>query len=109
MYKIKNLEKFSYELGKLVAKDMGFNKKEFMRCINIHNLKQLVLQYCNKSNDGSYIISDKETSTICNEISNWVIGVDLAKLAADDVIECYWDDVKNTMTFSKKNNKSSIN
>ena len=37
-----------------------------------------------------------------DEILDWLIGVELAKMAADDKLECYWDDEANEMVFKGK-------
>lgn len=101
MYKIKNLNSFSKELGKLVAANAGFSTKELKESITVKNIRGIVTKYI-KNKNGYFYISEDMTSQICEEIHDWIIGVSLAKLAAEDKLDCYWDDKKNCMIFKEK-------
>ena len=101
IYEIKSLNSFSKSLGKQVAKQSGFSKNELINYITVKNIKQMVRLHASKQK-GKMYIDEKRTLKICGEIFDWLVGVDLAKLAAQDKLECYWDDKKNTMVFKKK-------
>lgn len=49
--------------------------------------------------ENHYIITDDVIDTIGEEITKQIYNSGLAKLAADDKIECAWDDVLNEMVF----------
>lgn len=106
MYEIKNINKFAKSLGNMVAKDMGFSKKELHSYIRVSNIKSLIKQHCSIDKQGQLLIDEDQTSEVCNQIFDWLIGVDLAKLAADDELDCYWDDKSNEMVFKAKDKKN---
>jgi hypothetical protein len=105
IYEIKNLNHFAKKLGKLVAKDAGFTQKELKESIKVVHIKNLICQYCNGHKNGKLLIDENNTSIICSEIFSWLIGVDLAKMAAQDILDCYWDDNLNEMVFKHKDKK----
>lgn len=106
MYQIKHINKFAKSLGKMVAKDSGFSQKELQSYINVINIKNLIKEHCVTDKQGNLFIDEDQTSEVCNEIFGWLIGVDLAKLAAEDELDCYWDDKSNEMVFKKKERKN---
>lgn len=106
MYEIKNITKFAKSLGKMVAKDIGFSIKELKSYIRVANIRNLIKQHCYIDKDGQLLIDEDQTSQVCSEIFDWLIGVDLAKLAAEDELECYWDDKINKMVFKYKEKKN---
>jgi len=101
MYKIKSMKGFSAEIGKFVAKNAGYTKKEFQSFIKHSNLINIVKTYVQKRN-GSLFIDEESASKICDEIFDWLVGVEMSKLAAEDIIDCYWDNNKNQMVFMPK-------
>ena len=105
-YEIKDLNKFAKNLGRMVAKDSGFSHKQLKSYITVSNIKNLIIQYCNGRKYGKLLIDEEHTSKVCSEIFDWLVGVDLAKLAAEDVLDCYWDDSMNEMVFKYKENKN---
>lgn len=106
MYEIKHLNKFAKSLGKMVAKDMGFSHKELKSYITVSNIKNLIKQHCHVNKRGQLLIDEDQASIVCNEIFDWLLGVDLAKLAAEDELDCYWDDKINQMVFKYKEKKN---
>lgn len=110
MYEIKYLNKFAKSLGKMVAKDIGFSHTQLKNYITVGNIKNLIKQYCNTDKYGQLLIDEEQTSQVCSEIFDWLIGVDLAKMAAADELDCYWDDKMNQMVFKykEKNNGKKV-
>jgi len=101
IYEIKSLNGFSKSLGRQVALEGGFSPKELKQYISVNNIKQMVKAHAKKKS-GKLYIDEKQTHKICEEIFDWLTGVNLAKLAAEDYLECYWDNKENTMVFKKK-------
>jgi hypothetical protein len=101
IYEITSLNGFAKSLGKQVARDGGFSSKELKSYINVKNIKNIITQYASKKR-GKFYIDEERTHKVCEEIFDWLTGVNLAKLAAQDYLECYWDDKNNTMVFKKK-------
>jgi hypothetical protein len=100
IYEICNINKFAKSLGKIVAKDIGFSTKELKSYIKVSNIKNIIIQHSNGMSNGKLTIDEKNTKRVYNEILNWLVGSELAKLASENVLDCYWDDKKNTMMFS---------
>jgi len=101
MYEIKSLNQFAKSIGKEVAKDGGFSFKELKEYINVVNIKNIVKKHARVKNHKFYI-NENETHQVCEEIFDWLTGVSLAKLAADDFLDCWWDDKQDCMVFKKK-------
>ena len=101
IYEIKSLNGFAKSLGKQVAREGGFSVKELRGYITVSNIKNMIKQHASKQRGKLYIDEDR-THQVCEEIFDWLTGVNLAKLAAQDYLECYWDDKQNTMVFNKK-------
>jgi hypothetical protein len=43
---------------------------------------------------------------IFTEVNDWILGVTLSKMAVKGLIETYWDDELNCMTFAPKENNN---
>lgn len=104
IYEITHLNAFAKSLGVNVAKDSGFSIKELKRYIKVSNIKNIIKQYAKKNKYGNLVINDEAAQNICSDIFDWLIGANLAELAAEDVIDCYWDDEQNCMMFKTKEN-----
>ena len=102
MYEIQDINKFSKNIAKAVAKYAGFSYKELRSYIKVANVKQIVEKYSSFNQRGNLCIDEDEAEAACEEIFDWLVGVDLAKLASNGDLECYWDDEKNCMVFKGK-------
>lgn len=100
IYKIENMNAFCKSLGKNVAKEAGFSKKELRKYIKVANIKNMVKYYATVGDDGSFTIDDRRTAAVCDEVLGWLVGVELASAAADGILDCYWDDKTESMVFS---------
>jgi len=49
--------------------------------------------------DGHYLITDEGYKALFGQLKTRIYNSGLSKLAAKDLIECAWDDNKNTMVF----------
>ena len=105
MYKIKNLNKFAKTLGITVAKDADFSYNELRKYISVGNIKNIVRHYAKRDTDGGASISNEGIASCMSDIFDWIIGRDLATMAANDKLDCYWDDEKNEMVFRPKQKK----
>lgn len=101
-HKFKDIRKFSLKIGKFVARSAGYTVKELRSFINVSNVEGIVRHHATMEED-SFTLSERQAEKICDEILDWLIGVELAKMAADDRLECYWDDEANEMVFKGKN------
>tara|TARA_B100001778_G_C18194823_1_gene452928 strand:- start:200 stop:541 length:342 start_codon:yes stop_codon:yes gene_type:complete len=99
------LGKFAIKIAKLVSRNAWFEPKEFRSMISVKNIKGLIRQYGDVKSDGSVKVNDDVLEIVCEEVLSWVCGVELSRQAANDELECYWDDEKNMMVFSIKEKK----
>ena len=108
VYEIKNMGAFAKGLAKEVAKSSYFSYDQLKDYITVKNIKHIIKDYASRNKKGRYYIGEKEASEACDEILDWLIGVDLARMCAADVLDCYWDDDKDCMVFmeKKKTNKN---
>ena len=100
-HRFKNIRKFSLNIGKFVARSAGYTVKELRSFINVGNVEGIVRHHATLEED-SFTLSEKQAEKICDEILDWLVGVELAKIAAEDRIDCYWDDKRNEMVFKGK-------
>lgn len=101
LHRFNNLQKFSTKLAKFVARTSGYTFKELKAYIRPVNVKNIVKKHA-KFVDDHYVMTEDQSYEACEEILDWLVGVELAKLAADDVLDCYWDDESNQMVFKAK-------
>jgi hypothetical protein len=101
MYEIEDIKKFSKSLGKRVAKDCGFSVTDLKSSISVKNVCCLVKENSSVI-DGVRFIDEQNAIEVCEQILNWIMGVSLAKMAANDEIDCYWSDKDDCMMFMFK-------
>ena len=87
---------------KVVSKNTSYTLKEIKSAINLGNVRTMVRMHSSPHIDGGFTVSEEDASDICEEIFDWVAGVELARLAAEDLIDAFWDDEKNCMSFKMK-------
>ena len=87
---------------KIVSRNTSYTLREIKDCINLGNVKAMVRMHSTPHIDGGFRLTVGDVENICEEIFDWVAGVELARLAAEDVIDAYWDDDKNGMYFKLK-------
>ena len=102
MYVIKNINSLAKILGKTVAKDADFSYLELKKYISVGNIKNIIKKHIEKDKNGNNSISNRGINDSMIEIFDWLVGRDLAALAAEDKVDCFWDDNKNEMIFKGK-------
>jgi hypothetical protein len=63
----------------------------------------IIKQFAIEDND-TYIINTSILKKIFIEVNDWILGMTLSRMASNDLIETYWDNELNCMTFSPKGN-----
>lgn len=66
--------------------------------MSIGQVENIILENTDKDDDG-IIMDEDQYNTIFDQVTNWIINAGLAKLAAEDKIQCAWDDEQNCMVF----------
>tara|TARA_B100001778_G_scaffold302117_1_gene278568 strand:- start:2418 stop:2810 length:393 start_codon:yes stop_codon:yes gene_type:complete len=102
VYVIQDINKFSKNIAKQVAKYAGFSYKELKSYIKVGNVKQIIQNHSSFNQHGNMCINEEDAEAACEEIFDWLVGVDLAKLASNGDLDCYWDDEDNCMIFRGK-------
>lgn len=111
MMRIKNISAMAKHLGKDVAKHRGIPLKNMKNYIKPSEIKSLINLYAERDKYGDLLVNNNILQRICNEIDSWVLGIELAKMASNDILETYWDDKTNGMVFKhkeKNNGKETI-
>lgn len=102
IYRIKNLDMFIKYTLKGVCKLNGYKKKEIKNYIDEQNIKSFLKKYIYRDEKDRLFISEKDTIKLYEDINEWIVGLELASLAGQDLIECYWDNKQNCMMFYNK-------
>ena len=101
-YAITRVNEFSKQIGKLVAKQIQMKYSELKDSITVRNIKGIIYEHCNLSEEGYPILTTEQLDIVCEDIFSWLAGVKLAKEAAEDKVDCYWNNEKNCMIFKWK-------
>lgn len=102
LVQIKCINKMSKHIGKDIAKNMSIPIKELKDYIKPKEIKSIILQYA-VPKDNKALINSMILKKILKEVNNWVLGVQLCKMASRGEIETCWDEEKNCMSFESKN------
>lgn len=89
---------FSKKILSIACNDIGIDEVEYKNYINIDNVKQIVKMHSEESEDDFYV-NDDVIEKICDELQNWVLGVQLSKMCSEGKLDCYWDDEADCMIF----------
>lgn len=108
LYSIVDLEGYATEIreaaAKTLAEDCNDNLDDY---ITITQLIQMVRKNCCGFDDNDRPLLNEETNEqIYESTITWIHNVGLAKLAAQDLVECAWDDSANEMVFWSKETKN---
>ena len=101
-YEITRVNEFSKKIGKLVAKQIHMKYSELKDSITVRNIKGIIYEHCDTSEEGYPILTTEDLDIICEDIFSWLAGVKLAREAAEDKLDCYWNNEKNCMIFKYK-------
>lgn len=100
---INDIDKLAYSIRKNAALTISDNANDDLDTfISIDQMKNLINNYVILSEDNDPMLDEEGYENIFDETSAWIINMGLAKLAAEDKIECAWDDESNDMVFWQK-------
>jgi len=105
IYAINNLDGYVIQMREAAAKNISENSSEdnLDDYISINQMVGLVKNNCLGYDDNNYpLLNEDANQKIFDEITIWIHNIGLAKLAAQDLIECAWDDELNEMVFWQK-------
>lgn len=99
---INDIDKLAYSIRKNAALTISDSSDNLDSFISIGQMKNLINNYVIISEDNDLMLDEEGYEQIFDETSTWIINIGLAKLAAEDKIECAWDDESNDMIFWQK-------
>lgn len=101
LMKIKNIKRIAKHIGKDVANEMLIPINEMSDFIKPKEVSSIIKQYCIYK-DHDYLMNTMILQKIFSEVKNWVLGIQLAKMASEDKLDVIWDDEENCMIFKSK-------
>jgi hypothetical protein len=99
LVKIKDIERMARHLRKDIASQQAVNIKELKQFITQDETVSLIKQYSKKNDKGDLLVNTKILDKIFQEMYNWIVGIEISKLASKGVFDVYWNDEQNQMTF----------
>jgi len=104
VYAITNLEGYATQMRDVAAKSLSENHNDNLdEYVSIDQIINLVKNECVGFDDENRPLLDEDTNEkIFENTAVWIHNVGLAKLAAQDLVECAWDDELNEMVFWHK-------
>lgn len=101
LMKIKSIKRLSKHIGRDVAKEMLIPIDEMKEYIKPKEIGSIVKQYSMKKH-GGYMMNGLILQKIFGEVKNWVLGIQLAKMASNGQLDTMWDCEENCMIFKSK-------
>jgi len=106
VYAITDLNGYTLQIREAAANNLtenGASNDDLDSYISIGQMINLVKNKCLGLDDNSRpMLNETVNRQIFEEVSVWIHNVGLAKLAAQDLVECAWDDEINEMVFWHK-------
>jgi GH24 family phage-related lysozyme (muramidase) len=101
LYSIVDLDGYASEMRKAAADSLAEKHEENLdEYISIKQVYNIISKESVATDDsGRYILDKESNEKIFDTIAVWIYNVGLAKLAANDLVECAWDDKSNEMIF----------
>jgi hypothetical protein len=108
VYAITNLEGYATQMRDAAAKSLSENHNDDLdQYVSIQQVINLVKNECVGFDDENRPLLDEDTNEkIFENTAVWIHNVGLAKLAAQDLVECAWDDKSNEMIFWAKEKRN---
>lgn len=99
-YIVNDLTHLASSIRKNAAMSVGDTENEDLDTfVTIIQVENVILENTDKDEDNNIIMDEDQYNTIFDEVTDWIINSGLAKLAAEDKIQCAWDDEQNCMVF----------
>ena len=105
VYAITDVAGYVTQMREAAVKNISENSNQdnLDNYITIDQMIELVKSNCLGYDDNNHpLLNEHNNQKIFDEITIWIHNIGLAKLAAQDLIECAWDDELNEMVFWHK-------
>jgi hypothetical protein len=109
VYAITDLEGYATQMRDAAARSLSENHNDNLNdYISVNQIVNLVKNECVGFDDENRPLLDEDINEkIFENTAVWIHNVGLAKLAAQDLVECAWDDKANEMIFWAKEKRNS--
>lgn len=107
LYAIIDLDGYATQIREAAAKSLcDTSNDDLNEYITLTQIINMVKENCKGFDEEDRPLLDENTNEkIFEDTAVWIHSVGLAKLAAQDLIECAWDDENNQMVFWAKEKK----
>lgn len=107
IYAIVDLNGYVSQMREAAAQSISDNSvnDNLDQYISLDQMIGLVKNHCLGFDDSEHpLLNEESNQKIYEETAIWIHNIGLAKLAAQDLVECAWDDELNEMVFWNKEN-----
>jgi hypothetical protein len=103
VYSITNLTGYATDIRRVVAESLDLNVNNLDDYMTVKQVISLLNEYCIGFDSQHYPVINQDINVkIAEDARVWMSNSILAKLAAEDKVECAWDDANNEMVFWDK-------
>ena len=104
VYAIIDVDGYAVQMRDAAAKSISSDTNENLdEYISLKQMTNLVDEFClGHDNENRPLLDEETNEQIFEETAIWIHNIGLAKLAAQDLIECAWDNKMNEMVFWQK-------
>lgn len=104
VYAITDLNGYISQMRSAAAKSLSDSEEDNLDdFISVGQMTNMIKKECLGFDDEDRPLLDEEVNEkIFEETAIWIQNVALARLAAQDLVECAWDDETNDMVFWQK-------
>ena len=101
LYAITNIQGYAVEMREAAAKSLNANSEDNLdNYISVNQMINLVKSECVGFDDNNRpLLNEDANEKIYDSTVTWIQNVGLAKLAAEDLVQCAWDSENNEMVF----------
>jgi hypothetical protein len=109
LYAIVDLEGYVVQMREAAAKSISDSDSDNLDdYISLNQMIGLVKERCKGFDEENRpLLDEKSNELVFEDAAIWIHEVGLAKLAAQDLVECAWDNESNEMIFWRKEVKGS--
>lgn len=98
LMKVKSIKRLAKHIGRDIANEMLIPLEEMKDYIKPKEVSSIIKQYCIYRH-GDYLMNTLILTKIFTEVKNWVLGIQLAKMASNGQLDTMWDCEQNCMIF----------
>lgn len=111
VYTITDLDGYISQMRTAAAKSLSDSDEDNLDdYISVGQMKNMINNVClGFDHEDRPLLNEQANEKIFEDTAVWIHNVGLAKLAAQDLVECAWDDESNDMVFWVKEKKKESN